>query len=256
MILTHTYKLGGAYKDCVNISYMYSNNSPVRVKIPHLLYEPECSIDSNLEKGSGTERMIKAAIRYAYNDVPSLPIFEFEDNSHIDCVPKNMLESPPRKPIKPLNLAFFSIAYNGSTWYELRFNATMSNTEKYAEYKERLSFLTDPLAKLPFIEFLHSIAISMDSVEQISYLEPLYISTNTYRDFLKAIPKDKRCDILAPWLHTFMKHYIGDVFSHTGWQIDVRTMDFKSGGKRKEKRRSRKIGSHYRIFNWEERHNV
>ena len=137
---------------------------PIRVKIPHLFYEPECAVDSFLERGGGTEIMIKTALQYAHKDVPSITIFEFDDDSHIDCIEKNMSTKPPRKSINPLNLAFFSIAYHDMTWYEARFNAKMINAEKYKQYKQSLQFLKDPTKKESFESFLQIIGNSLSGL--------------------------------------------------------------------------------------------
>jgi hypothetical protein len=224
-IIIHTYRIGGDYEDCINISYKYNNNKPVQAKIPHLLYEPECALGSVLEKGSGTELIIKSAIYYAYKDVPSIPIFEFEDDSHIDCVEKDISIPPPRKAVKPLNLAFFYIAYHGKTWYEARFNAKMINAEKYGKYKKSLEFLIDPAKKVSFQDFLQIIGTALTSLDKCSLLEKYYSSAKTYRDFFESIPRSKRCEMLSGWLNTFMEYYIGHIFSDKGWYIDVNTMN-------------------------------
>jgi len=246
IILVHTYKVGGDYSDCVNISYFYDNNKPYKVVIPHLLYEPECAIGTSLEMGGGTEIMIKTAIRYAYNDVKILPIFEFQDRSHIDCVDKDLTSKPPRKTLKPLNLAYFYIAYHGMTWYEARFNAEMKDKTKYKLYREKLSFLVTPSVKPSFEDFRVIIKSSFGSLDNAIYIEKIYNKSNTYREFFEAIPKSKRCDVLYPWLNTFMEHYIGDVYDVKGWIINVNTMDTKKsivGG-------SLKKGKQYRIFSY------
>jgi len=169
--------------------------------------------------------MIRTAIKYAYNDVGTIPIFEFDDDSHIDCFEKDMSTDAPRKPIKPLNLAYFYIAYHDKTWYEARFNAKMVNKEKYIRYRKSIEFLKEPSKKVGFIDFLQIIGQSLDSLDKIEYLEKLYNKTETYRDFFEAIPKKKRCEILYGWLNTFMNHYIGSVFSDRGWYIDVNHMN-------------------------------
>lgn len=222
-IIVHTYKVGGDYADCVNISYRYEKNKPVQAKIPHLLYEPECATGSFLEKGSGTEIMIKTAIRYAYNDIKTLVNFEFQDDSHIDCIDKDMSKSPPRKSTQPLSLAFFYIAYGGKTWYEARFNAKMIDSEKYKKYRKSLEFLEDPSQKVSFIQFLQIIG------EPLEFLEKYY-KGSTYRDFFENIPKTRRCELLSGWLNTFMNHYIGSTFDDKGWFINVNTMDITEGG--------------------------
>jgi len=250
-IWTHTYKVGGDYSDCVNISYVYKNNKPVSVVIPHLLYEPECAIGTSLEMGGGTEIMIKTAIRYAHNDVKTLPNFEFQDSSHIDCVDKDLTSKLPRKTLKPLNLAYFYIAYHGMTWYEARFNAEMKDKTKYKLYREKLSFLVNPVVKPTYEKFRSIIGSTIGSVEIDTYLEKIYNKATTYREFFESIPKSKRCDLLYPWLNTFMEHHIRDVYDVKDWVINVNTMDIKKpivGG-------SLKKGKQYRIYSYIQRHN-
>lgn len=216
--LIHTYKIH-AY--CVNISYIYENNKPKRAKI---VLESECDIGSTL--GGGTEIMIKTLLRYAFNDVPSVHHFEFEDNSHIDCIDcpkKSVTNNPPIKPKKPLNLAYFFIAYHGMTWYEARFNATMIDKAKYKLYKEKLKFLKEE--KPSFELFLNIIGSALSSAEEAAYLEKLYNKTATYREFFESIPKTKRCVVLYSWLNTFMEHYLSSSFSSSGWVINVNNMD-------------------------------
>lgn len=239
-IIVHTYKVGGDYADCVNISYRYEKNKPVQAKIPHLLYEPECTTGSLLEKGSGTEIMIKTAIRYAFNDVKTLANFEFQDDSHIDCIEKDTRKPPPRKPTQPLSLAYFYIAYHGKTWYEARFNAKMIDAGKYKNYKKSLDFLTDPAQKVDFVRFLQIIGEPLES------LEKYYTKALTYREFFEAIPKTRRCELLSGWLNTFMNHYIGSTFDDKGWFINVNTMDTPQDGGSASLTRNLK----YRIFSY------
>lgn len=251
-IFTHTYKVGGDYADCVNISYFYENNKPIKAIIPHLLYEPECAVATTLEQGGGSEIMIKTAIRYAYNDVKTLANFEFQDSSHIDCIDKDLTKAPPRKTLKPLNLAYFYIAYHGMTWYEARFNAEMKDKNKYKLYRKMLGFLTDSKSKPSFANFKIIILSSFGSLDMYIYVEKLYNKANTYREFFESIPKSKRCDVLYPWLNTFMEHYIGDVFSVKDWLINVDTMDIKKS----TVDGSLKKGKNHRIFSYIKMHSL
>lgn len=255
-IWTHTYKVGDSealdYGDCLhclNISYFYQNNKPVRALIPHLLYEPEYAIGTTLDAGGGTEIMVKTALRYAFNDVKTLPNFEFQDSSHIDCLPKDLSKAVMARPV---NLAYFYIAYHGMTWYEARFNAEMSDKVKYSLYRKQLKFLTDPAAKPSFDEFKAIIVSAFGSLEELIYVEKLYTKTQTYREFFEAIPKTRRCDILYPWLNTFMEHYIGSVFSVKDWSINVNKMDqahTSTGG-------SLSKGPKYRIYSYQKMNSI
>ena len=252
-IFARTYQIGGDYKDCINISYKYSSGKPISASIPHLLSEPECTIGSDLKRGSGTEQMIKESIKYAYNDIPSLSIFTFDDNSHIDCIEKLRESTPPRKLKKPLSLSLFSIAYYGKTWYELRFNAQMTDKNKYNTYRDALQFLTNPQSKVSFMKFLE---ISRPQADLIQYLEPIYIASSTYREFFENIPRDKRCDILYGWLSTFMMHYLGTSFTDKGWEIDARAMSKISNIKRGGYTRKRKHAFNYRIIDHIDMHRI
>jgi len=232
------FRIGGEYK-CITISYRFESGSPISASIPLLSYEPECSIGSPLQKGAGTELLIKAAITYCYEQVPSIPIFTFDDTSHIDCLVTEGTR-PPRKLKKPLNLAYLSIVYHGKTWYERIFNAKMIDATKYAMYQESLGFLTDSSAKLPFLQFLELV---QPSSEQIIYMEEYYLSTSTYRDFFERIPKHQRCMCLFGWINRFMEHYLK---WHKEWMIDARNMSsIQSGGSRRTRR------NHRHVFNYE-----
>jgi hypothetical protein len=258
-IWTHTYKVGDSeasdYGDCLhclhclNISYFYQNNKPVRALIPHLLYEPECAIGTTLDAGGGTEIMVKTALRYAFKDVKTLPNFEFQDSSHIDCLPKDLSKALMARPV---NLAYFYIAYHGMTWYEARFNAEMSDKVNYACYRKQLKFLTDPAAKPSFDEFKAIILSAFSSLEELIYVEKLYKKASTYREFFEAIPKTRRCDILYPWLNTFMDYYIGSVYSVKDWIINVNKMDqahTSTGG-------SLSKGPKYRIYSYQKMNSI
>jgi len=252
-IISHTFKIGGDYDNCISVSYKYDmNNNPISAKIPHALYEPECSVGSNLERGPGTILMLKTLLQYTYKKIPQITIFNFDDMSHIDCIPKDLSKPPPRSSLKPLSLSHLSIAYKSKTWYEEYFNAKMINPTAYTKYRESLQFLESSTTKPDFIEFLQ---IAQPPKEQYTYLESIYNSSATYRDFFKKIPKEKRCEILLPWLVQFIDYYLKNVFSTGGWYINVKEMNTMKGGKRNETRKSRKIyPSKYRIINYKEYH--
>jgi hypothetical protein len=251
-IFSKTFKLGGDYEDCINISYIYKNGNPVEAKIPHLLYEPECAVGTYLGKGE-SERMIKTLLRYTSNKIPIITKFYFDDMSHIDCLEKNMTTMPPRKNKKPLKLSLLSIAYNSKTWYEKHFNATMEDNEKYLKYRKAVDFLEQETVKEPFERFIE---IARPPKEQIEYLKELYTPAKTYRDFFNNIPFKDRCLILLPWLEHFMMHYLRNIYSDNNWVIDVTTMDNMKGGRNKTRKTKRYYPSKYKIIQYREYHNI
>ena len=252
-IFSRTFKIGGDYNDCVNISYMYRDSVPVSAKLPHLMYEPECAIGSQLERGLGSELIIKTALKYAHDKIKEINIFEFDDMSHIDCIKKDLSKLPPRRPVRPLKLAYFSIVYNDMTWYEKHFNAKMINKDTYAKYRDKLKFLKDE--KEPFERFLE---IASPPILQIPQLKEYYSTGKTYRDFFNNIPYKERCEILLPWLNNFMSYYLKDVYSDRGWEINIDEMDRMRGGSqlKKTKSKTRKLyPSKYKLINYIELHN-
>jgi hypothetical protein len=237
-IISHSFKIGGTYDNCISISYTYNNLTPISAKIVHVSYEPECTTESNLEKSGGTAIMLKTFLRYVVKKVPSVTVFTFEDMSHIDCVEKDLSKPPPRKQNRPLSLAYLSIAYNSCTWYEKYFDTKMTDTDRYTKYQELVQFLTEPGAKVNFVSFLQ---IAQPPQTQIEYLQKIYDVADTYRSFFNAIPFSDRCEILRPWLKTFIEYYLGDKYSPYGWEINALgpkiSTNASFGGKRGKKGR-------------------
>lgn len=257
MILIHSFKIGGRYNNCIGVSYKYIGLKPISAKISFVQYEPECSFDVDLEKNGGTAIMLKTLLKYVYKKIPSVNLFTLDDMSHIDCAEKDLTQPPPRKSKEPLNLAYLSIAYNSSTWYEKYFGAVMSDTELYNRYRDKLDFLTNPSKKPEYNGFVQIACIPL---EQYDYLRTKYEEAKTYREFFKAIPFEDKCEILSPWLNTFIEHYITSVYKTNDWVIDVRSPKFnsiKGSGRRKTvKNSTREYGSKYRIVMFKNIHNI
>jgi hypothetical protein len=256
-IISHTFKIGGKYDNCIGISYTYSNNVPVSAIIVFVQYEPECSFDIDLEKNGGTAIMLKTILKYVYTKIPSVYKFILDDMSHIDCAEKDLTLPPPRKNIEPLNLAYLSIAYNSATWYEKNFGAVLADQDLYRRYRDKLSFLTNPSDKLDFVKFLEITKLPKILIEP---LEKIYNASKTYREFFKSIPLEHRCEMLRPWLNTFIEYYIRSVYKTNDWVIDIRSDKFNritGGSKSKTRKRNKKdYSSNYRIVMYNNIHTM
>jgi hypothetical protein len=253
-ILSHTFKLGGEYEDCINISLTYENGKPKYGKIGHIEYDPMCVMNGQLNKGKGTILMVKTLLQYIHNKFPNVIHFKFDDMSHIECGTKEEEKQQKgfRKKgslIKPMSLYYLSIIYNNETWYEKYFNAEQENKEKHLLYRNKLSFLVNDNDKPDFIRFLE---ISQPPQEQILYLENKYTTSKTYSDFFKKIPKEERCKILAPWLDNFIKYYLKDVFNNIGWIIDITKM---KGGRNNTRKRKYYLPNN-KIINYNKYQNI
>lgn len=72
-----------------------------------------CNVSGNLERGKGTQHMLKTAMQFAITQYPHISgKFLFKDASSIQC-----------KLDFKLSLAVFSVLNTGKTWYEKKFNA-------------------------------------------------------------------------------------------------------------------------------------
>lgn len=230
IIYSYNFKIGGNYSDCVNVSVSYdTNGKPIMAKIPTLVYDSECSLTEPLDKGEGTIVMIKTLLRHIKNKVPEINEFVFEDKSNIECGTE---DEQYRKRYRkrgthtvPVALYYFSLAFNGITWYEKHFNAYQLDSAIHKEYRKKVKeLLTDKNQKPSFNEFL---CIAQPPTKYLNELQSLYEKADTYGQFFKSIPKNDRCRLVREWISTFMEHYLKGVFKCTDWVIDVRKMDDK-----------------------------
>lgn len=235
-IYGRNFKIGGNYSDCVNVSVSYDeNNQPISAQIPHIMHDPECSIDNPLDHGQGSVIMIKTLFDYIHTQLPSITHIKFEDKSNIECatedeIKRSSLFKKRGSLVYPIPLYYFSIAFNGKTWYEKNFNARQKDENKHISYHRKVKHLLysrEPKINTSFMQFL---TIAMPPIEIVSELEKYYINTETYGDFFQSIPKHERCRLVGVWISTFMEYHLKDVFSNANWVIDMPL--YNKGGNR------------------------
>ena len=238
-------KIGGSHTDCVNISISYKDNEPVSAYIPHIMYSEDCSIEPLLDRGQGTIRMIKTLFNYIQEKIPSIKEINFEDKSNIECA-TDIEKDKKSKLIKkgtiiyPIPLYYFSIAFNGETWYEKNFNAKQKNKDKHDRYKEKVINLLsskEVKQKNSYIDFLR---IAQPPADIIDELEKIYNTTDTYESFFQSMPKIDRCRLVRDWIFTFMSYHLKDVFDNTDWMIELPIETKGVGGRRGGGKKSRK----------------
>ena len=242
-IISRIFSIGGADTVFVNVSIIYKDDKPIHANIPYLLHDHECSIDNNLEKGKGKIIMIKTLLEYIHNKIPSIKEFHFEDNSSIESASYEEIQKKGTNFI-PIPLYYFSIAFNGITWYEKHFNARIEDPEKHNLYREKVDELLysgELKQKTTFIEFLR---VSRPTViEIINELKPYYETSNTFNEFFQSIPSKDRIRLVRDWIKNFMMYHLKDVFSNKDWIIEVgmneNVINEKKGG-RKTKRQTKK----------------
>ena len=118
--------------------------------MPSLLSDPECSFITPLEKSGGAIIMIKTLLQYVYTQIPILTHIKFDDKSNIECATEEELKKGSRfrkkgTYVKPMPLYYFSILFNGQTWYEKYFNAKQKDEVRHQQYRTRVAeFLYSP----------------------------------------------------------------------------------------------------------------
>ena len=268
-IYSRSFKIGGNYPDCVNISIIYENNKPVDATMPYLLHlctfktptlwavmsercdadcafemrngvnDPECSFVNPLEKGSGTIIMIKALLQYVYKEIPSLTHIKFDDKSSIECATEEELQKSSRfrkkgTYTKPIPLYYFSIVFNGQTRYEKHFNAKLKYGITHQKYRERVTeFLYSPEFKAN-MHFDRFVSIFGKREEEMTELYQYYNTANTFDNFFQSISKSQRCRLVGSWIEQFMKFILKDVFYNENWIISF-PLEMNGGNKIRNK---------------------
>jgi len=226
-IYSRNFKIGGISSECVNVSIGYRDNIPISASIPYIIYDPECSIETPLDRGEGSVIMIKTLLNHIHRQLPTLTDVKFEDKSNIECATDSEIEKKSSRfrkkgtNVYPIPLYYFSIAFNGETWYEKHFRARHRDIEKHAKYRDTVNMLLhDKVTKesTPFIQFLRT---SQPPMEIVDELESYYRGSATFGEFFQSIPREHRCRLVRDWISTFMAHYLRDIFDNTNWIIEL-----------------------------------
>jgi hypothetical protein len=240
-IYSRSFKIGERQLNCIDISISYKDGKPT-AHIPYVEYNPGCSIDTPLDSGRGTIVMIKTLLNYIHSQMPIITEVTFEDKSNIECATDLEITkkcSRFRKQgshIYPIPLYYFSIAFNGETWYEKHFNARQKDHKKHSEYKMKInSLLNEPETKsaISFLQFLQMTAPPMEIAKELS---GYYERTDTFGRFFQSIPKTDRCRLVRDWIGTFMYSKLKGVFDNKDWVIDIPSL-ITGGGRRSTKKR-------------------
>jgi hypothetical protein len=196
--------------NCVCVLISYQNNIPISAS---LSYEPD---DSNPLPESLS--IITAVLQYIHTQIPEIKEVNFMDDS--------MLEDEP--------FYYFSIAFNGETWYEKYFRARQKHHhEKYKERIHTLLYLPETKAAISFRRFLE---IAKPPFSLLEELQSHYERGATFDQFFNHIPKVDRFRLVRDWISAFMEHYLNGVFTNIDWVIDLPIVSSVGGGKTRKYR--------------------
>lgn len=211
-IYSRNFKIGGNQMDCINVSISYNQNQPIAAVIPHIMYDADCSLDPPpFDHSECSVIMIQTLLQHIHNQLPTITEVRFADKSSIECAPD----------IRPISLYYFSIAFNGETWYEKYFNARQSDKNKHDKYRatiKHLLYSEELKTKTAFIQYLE---IAQPPIELTNELEQYYNKTVTFGDFFQKMPEQDRCRLVRDWIYRFMSHYLKDVIDNAEWIIEL-----------------------------------
>lgn len=191
---------GNIFQKCIEL-FIYKEGAST---LSQIYSEPECTIDSMIHGNGGeTVDMIKATLQlcqllFGVNE------YMFRDASEIECGEKDMSKPIGKRITKPFSLTHLSIINKCKTWYEFHFNARIKDPYEHKKYIESRAILNEPM---------NSLGHSLDTIardpstrltdEQRAELEPYFSPTNTWIQFLRAVPKEKQCELLN-WTHSYL----------------------------------------------------
>lgn len=226
----HALFLVGKTISCIDIFINFEDNKPYKAILPTLLTQEDCSLTYPLERGEGTKEMVVCMLYYIRYHYPTLPFVHFDDMSNIECATEDEIKKDRRIVKKPFPLYYFSIAFNGMTWYEKQFRARLRDPAKYKAYRERVdatlnTFLPLNISEIDFIP--NSI---MDE------LQPYFSPNKTFKQFFKSIPQKDRCRLMGPWLKEWMNDKLFGVFSNEDWVIPLDFPFAAQGGSRQTRK--------------------
>lgn len=228
-IMSHNFKIGGE-ENCIELDINYIKNNPISGHLTMVEYSPKCAVGATMDKGGGTRIMLNALFEHIHEIFPGIKQIFFEDMSKIDCATDEERSKSrnlkSRSLVKPIDLARFSIAFNGTTWYEKYFGARLSDNIQHETYRDAVNSM---LNHKPSLEELN---IPSEIFEEI--LE-YYTATITLSELLNIIPHVDRCKHARAWIIKYVVKILGGKFNHDGWAIDLPVMSMRGGRNRTNK---------------------
>lgn len=113
---------------CIDLTYDTEDNF---IKLDCLHYDPRCSYNTILEKGTGTREMIMSLLKLCVESFPNIKRILLHDASTILCKNEN------------LELSYYYLVIHGQTWYEKYFHAKPVRQKMNQKLKTFKTFLQE-----------------------------------------------------------------------------------------------------------------
>ena len=222
--ISYEFNLGGS-EYCSYIGIYSKNNTEAHIS--EFKYNSKCNIGEDLKSGIGTKHLLNTAMSLIALIFPKIKIFYLNDTSNKSC--HTMLD----KPIRNVNLGFYSILFYKNTWYGRIFNAKLEDINLQKKLNGSLSKLSSIDIKLNYDEFKNRFLINIPIDQLQKYLdtyniELLYNKTNCYYDFFESLKQTinnetELCIFMSYFIIEFML-FINDEFYKifsAKWMINV-----------------------------------
>lgn len=230
-------ELGKKSKPCLSLTIPTSESINLRryekINIAYLsniesLYDCVIGMSyNNFKKHSFGKELLNWTIGYIKTKFPHIEFLELTDESAIPC---------NRETNDILDLLSYNIALYGKTWYELKFNAIITNKEKYDIYQREVeSYISSKMVDWDTFSLnkMNNQYVREALIENEDIYKTMYETSKSYPDFFKKVSThlgNNKCKFFKGWLQDFIESYVS---ISKRWTIPIRSI----GGARKSRKR-------------------
>jgi len=198
-------------KFCIEI-HVYIQSHKIYAELSKIKYDKGCSIQKTLEKGIGTQNMLKVALSLVSELYPEIKYFTFKDYSEKEC--DNGAN---------IHLGYFSLITSGKTWYEKNFGATIKDEIFKELYKKDLDKLNYKNIDIEISDILIKNKVKKPLKDII--IKEFEESIN-YKDFFSRLNKkfgrNMFCEYVQPWIRDFMSRLDLERYFFMEWEIPAK----------------------------------
>lgn len=209
-------KVGGR-NFCVNIVlykektslYWLTPQRGVTVAEPLKTDEGGCELNEKDIRGENTVRMVDIAFSLLRKNNPERASVELLDDSG------HSWEDKRGRKYKTVFLKGYLLIH-GKTWYEDKFNAVMCDPDIYKAYRDKTRNFDDPTKKPVTFDFMNK--------EIGDRLLPLYISSNTWREFINRFVElygEEKYKMMHDWYRSAIYIIFDGMEINQNWKIDI-----------------------------------
>jgi hypothetical protein len=215
----------GGQKTCV-IFNVEQFRGRQKAYLEGIAFYPECVANNTvpLVRGSGTTRLLKAALTFVYQLLPKVEYIYFKDTSRIDC--KRIADFDDDY----VKLHIFYISKNGKTWYEQVLGARLDDEHMETYEKKKAAALGPYRDEFGFDSFKN---IYMNSVKHVfprrimQIIKNAYNANQTYGAMFSQLARENDCSIMYGWLDSYFHRNLSILFDNEyDWHVSRERFEY------------------------------